>query len=891
MSSYSFLGGIMIKYKRLILSVIVYVLIFVLSSASFAEYVNTSIEDETAFDIYNGNVTTRTITLRSTEQDDFRGKTLRVNVKNAHTDEDITDQVVDNSLLSIDSNASVTVSEGVYTLEDVVEYTFIPIPEVTNYYTSYDIVEDIPFDFGFGYNTNLSNTEGLHQFDIDNIQGILYGPIPDTIEMDLYFGSKVDQLYHFDFGPPESTIVIVPQMNRIQAVEMYLRNLGLLDEARNYAGIDNFSDISGDEPFANVTAYMKDNPVLGFVGYQDGSFRPYDEITEKEYYLIKLMALGYVYGIDFEWNNVMEFAAEKGLGTILYDSNVDKVVEDFYSEDVFGIKDPINQTVKVYSDNNTLKEYTLLFSDIEFHDAGLEAAVRDELQKPFGNITKADLESITFLDAQGYGIESTEGIFQLTNLWGLAIGYNSISDISELSLLENLEFLNISGNPISDGSEIANIDTLRHLYFANTNIEDLSFLSQIPQLVSLGAGNGDRTNFDVIGSLTNLESLNLVDTNIENIDFISNLTNLNWLSLWLAQVDDISSLSGLTDLEYLDLESTNVSDISPLESLINLEWLYLANTPVTDFSPIYSIYPQLIGRDFTLPDYPESVSFDEKTVIDEFIKPDSGSKRHRLRAFAYNESGEKLDDETTVIELDGSYQGVQIDEQGYLTVDSSAEAGFIKVKASLADNSQVNDSIWIEIFDVGLNINDCMGLSDTIISVPVNIESGSEVAGGDITINYDQNLATLENITLGEFFDNKGLPVINTTTPGEVILSFAYGESSAIDDAIFITLDFLVAGELDDVCQITFESAELYNTEAEALALSTNDGSAILGVLPGDVNGDGYVRSNDAILILRHSAGLTELTGASLVAADMNSDGYVRSNDAILVLRKAAGLD
>ncbi|MBD3184125.1 tandem-95 repeat protein [Candidatus Poribacteria bacterium] len=61
-------------------------------------------------------------------------------------------------------------------------------------------------------------------------------------------------------------------------------------------------------------------------------------------------------------------------------------------------------------------------------------------------------------------------------------------------------------------------------------------------------------------------------------------------------------------------------------------------------------------------------------------------------------------------------------------------------------------------------------------------------------------------------------------------------------------------------------------------------------VLLGDVNGDGTVRSNDAILILRIAAGLMTPTDSQRLAADVNQDGNIRSNDAILVLRIAAGL-
>ena len=59
--------------------------------------------------------------------------------------------------------------------------------------------------------------------------------------------------------------------------------------------------------------------------------------------------------------------------------------------------------------------------------------------------------------------------------------------------------------------------------------------------------------------------------------------------------------------------------------------------------------------------------------------------------------------------------------------------------------------------------------------------------------------------------------------------------------------------------------------------------------IKGDVNGDGNVRANDAILSLRIASGLMEPTDYQSWAADMNEDGNVRANDSILILRKASG--
>ena len=59
----------------------------------------------------------------------------------------------------------------------------------------------------------------------------------------------------------------------------------------------------------------------------------------------------------------------------------------------------------------------------------------------------------------------------------------------------------------------------------------------------------------------------------------------------------------------------------------------------------------------------------------------------------------------------------------------------------------------------------------------------------------------------------------------------------------------------------------------------------------GDVNGDGYIDSADAMLCLRYSVGLAkELTEEQKSAADVNKDGFVDAGDAIKILRYDAKL-
>lgn len=58
----------------------------------------------------------------------------------------------------------------------------------------------------------------------------------------------------------------------------------------------------------------------------------------------------------------------------------------------------------------------------------------------------------------------------------------------------------------------------------------------------------------------------------------------------------------------------------------------------------------------------------------------------------------------------------------------------------------------------------------------------------------------------------------------------------------------------------------------------------------GDVNGDGYIDAGDAMLCMRYSVGLEELTDAQKAAADVNRDGFIDAGDAILILRYDAKL-
>jgi len=114
------------------------------------------------------------------------------------------------------------------------------------------------------------------------------------------------------------------QPTRYQAAWLFLRLLGREDDAQAWAGTLNFADAATaknaagnplDAANQKMLAYLYAHQNLGYRGYTDDTFRPFVLVTAQMYYKLMLVALGYVEGTDFTWDNVLDKAVEFGLIT------------------------------------------------------------------------------------------------------------------------------------------------------------------------------------------------------------------------------------------------------------------------------------------------------------------------------------------------------------------------------------------------------------------------------------------------------------------------------------------------------------------------------------------------------------------------------------------------
>ena len=245
---------------------------------------------------------------------------------------------------------------------------------------------------------------------------------------------------------------------------------------------------------------------------------------------------------------------------------------------------------------------------VSIPDDGLEAAIRDALAKPSGDLTCDNLLSLTELVANSRGIQNLDGLEKATNLTELTLKTNQIMSLESLRGLTKLTYLDLGENQITSleplrnltnlsslfafRNDIVNITSLKNLtkltlltLFSN-DIVDLEPLSGLTELMSLGLGGNDISNVQPLAGLTKLTKLSLDTNELTNITPLESLKNLEELNLFRNDISNIVALAGLTKLTKLTLGNNKLKNITSLENLINLNTLGLAENEIDDITSL-----------------------------------------------------------------------------------------------------------------------------------------------------------------------------------------------------------------------------------------------------------------------------------------------------------------
>ncbi|MDR2711544.1 MAG: dockerin type I domain-containing protein [Clostridiales bacterium] len=163
----------------------------------------------------------------------------------------------------------------------------------------------------------------------------------------------------------------------------------------------------------------------------------------------------------------------------------------------------------------------------------------------------------------------------------------------------------------------------------------------------------------------------------------------------------------------------------------------------------------------------------------------------------------------------------------------------------------------------------------------------------DLKIPYDSTVYAPVAVTPAAILATPFFAVNPVFAPDTMRLAFV-SDDNIMGNGLLFTVSYKLAATAPlfgdfplnvDIMKLQYESTDdrLIN-----LGVKADPGTLVIGIL-GDVNGDGIISPEDAMLILQMIVGLVPWTPRALLLGDINGDGVVDTTDAALILRMVVG--
>jgi Leucine-rich repeat (LRR) protein len=132
-------------------------------------------------------------------------------------------------------------------------------------------------------------------------------------------------------------------------------------------------------------------------------------------------------------------------------------------------------------------------------DPIVEKAIREELKKAVGKLTKADLEKVTELGIYNKQLTSVKGLEKLTQLEVLSLRNNKLTDVKGLEKLTKLEELYLSDNKLTNVKGLEKLTKLGELDLGYNKLTDVTGLEKLTKLTRLTLSNNpDLTKAQIV---------------------------------------------------------------------------------------------------------------------------------------------------------------------------------------------------------------------------------------------------------------------------------------------------------------------------------------------------------------------------------------------------------
>lgn len=192
-----------------------------------------------------------------------------------------------------------------------------------------------------------------------------------------------------------------------------------------------------------------------------------------------------------------------------------------------------------------------------------------------------------------------------------------------------------------------------------------------------------------------------------------------------------------------------------------------------------------------------------------------------------------------------------------------------------------------------IEVGSCNAYPGDTITIPVSLRNNDGIASIMFTVSYDANCLEYQGASFTEALTGLSNTVaVNDETTGKVTMSWVKGASGEYTGSETIAnLKFEVIAVSENTSaqvSLTYDKENVFNESLKNQNFLVKNGTVQIGKYrPGDINGDGTVDVNDALLLLLNyvcDLRKDEVKGNP----DVNGDGAVNNKDVVILLRYIA---
>jgi len=215
---------------------------------------------------------------------------------------------------------------------------------------------------------------------------------------------------------------------KITSAILLLKLKAMIADAEAWDGTENFGDADQAKSIyaAKIMGYLFENPGAGYVG-NGGMLDPNATITAQMYYKVLLVALGYEQGVDFEWADVITFAASVGLTAIAATGEL--TINDFAIATVEALDVEVKGTGMTLIEK-LVDDGVVATADAEAAGWSFTPAIASVMQATKATI---DVMFTTAVDTAAAVVKLKQGVV----VWPITVAWDTAKEVATITSLIN----------------------------------------------------------------------------------------------------------------------------------------------------------------------------------------------------------------------------------------------------------------------------------------------------------------------------------------------------------------------------------------------------------------------------------------------------------------------